>query len=191
MSTQLRRMIAIPDAQYRKLMSDLKAGKKVYLSDRDGKADRVELRGSDKQIYEVSTGRLVVALSTVSNRSNTKTLSLCVWGKLMVAFGNPVMAKKPDEENTSNVDFSVAWIFVDRSRDDTPILIYHNQQKVLILPEFWKAVEQWKALFGDAFHRDVTLSAIFNDSDIPTSGIRIETPSSTAPKRVARLIKWE
>ncbi len=101
------------------------------------------------------------------------------------------MAKKPDEENTSNVDSSVAWIFVDRSRDDTPILIYHHEQKVLILPEFWNAVDQWKARFGDVFHREATLSAIFNDSDIPNSGICIETPSSTALKRVARLIKWE
>ncbi len=105
----------------------------------------------------------------------------------MVAFGN----QTKDEETTSNVDSSVVWIFVDRSRDDTPILIYHHEQKVLMLPEFWNAIDQWKALFGDVFHRDVTLSSIFSDSDTPTGGVCIETPSSTAPKRVARLIKWE
>ncbi len=101
------------------------------------------------------------------------------------------MAKKPDEENTSNVDSSVAWIFVDRSRDDTPILIYHHEQKVLILPEFWNAVDQWKALFGDVFHRDVTLSAIFNDSAVPAGGVCDEMSPGTDLKRVARLIKWE
>ncbi len=177
MSAQLRHMITIPDAQYHELMSDLKAGKKAYLFDRVGKRDRVELCGSDNQIFEISTKRLVVAQSTLlSNRLKTKAVSL--WGKLVVAFGNPVMARKPT--STSTVDNCVAWICVDRSRNDTPILIYNHEQKVLMLPGFWNAIGQWKALFGDVFHRDITLSAIFNDSDAPA-----------AQKRVARLIEWE
>ncbi len=57
MSTQLRRMIAVPDAQYRKLMSDLKAGKKAYLSDRVGTKDSVEFRGSDKHEHCFESSR--------------------------------------------------------------------------------------------------------------------------------------
>ncbi len=70
-----------------------------------------------------------------------------------------------------------------------PILIYHNEQKVLMLPEFWNAIDQWKALFGDVFHRDVTLSSIFSDSDTPTNGgVCDEMPPDTAPKKSC---KWE
>ncbi len=59
-----------------------------------------------------------------------------------------------------------------------------------MLPEFWNAIDQWKALFGDVFHHEATLSAIFNNSVAPTVRDSDKSPSATAPKRVARLITW-
>ncbi len=181
MSKQLCHMIAIPDAQYHDLMSDLKAGKKAYLSSQFEEKDRVELRGPDGQVFEIATNRLVVALSTtVSNQSNTKTLSL--WGKLVLAFGYPSMGKRPEDD--------VTQIFVYRSRDgDIPILMYHDEQKVLFLPGFWNVIDQWKTLFGDVFHHETTLCDLFNEYNAQASD---EAPSAfTLPTSVALLIKWE